>query len=80
MTVTSPAPLLIPCPIPLGPFTRPRLVDAQAMLTDRTWRPATVLGWCRDRTGNRPAWYVWLDIAGHGEGWYHYEPRILRRI
>lgn len=76
-------PLLTPAPgdSAHGAITNRKRAYAQTMFDDRTWRPATVIAWSRDRTGHKEAWYVQLEIQGiDGAHWWHYDHLVLRPI
>jgi hypothetical protein len=49
--------------------------EADVLFTDKRWRTATVLAWCRYRRG----WAALIRWADGTEEWRNYDPRWLRR-
>lgn len=64
----------------------PRHSAAHALYTDQSWRPCTVLGWCRGTSGGptpeelAPAWLVHLRFADGSAGWFVCSSRSLRPV
>jgi hypothetical protein len=48
---------------------------ASVLFTDDSWRPATIVAWCRYRRG----WAVLLRWRHGDEDWRVHDPRCLRR-
>jgi hypothetical protein len=53
----------------------PRHPEAEAMWTDTTWRPCTVLAWARAPGGG---WLVFIRWPDGASGWYEHDPGCLR--
>ena len=53
----------------------PLWTEADVLFTDRCWRPATVVAWCRYRRG----WAALIRWADGTEEWRRHDPGYLRR-
>lgn len=47
----------------------------EALWTDQTWRPCTVLAWARAAGGG---WVVFIRWPDGASGWYEHDPGCLR--